>query len=417
MKKIVFFLGLVLLSAACEKEEMSMGMAEGIDPYARGKSISLTRAEQDMTLSANNFAFDLFAQIRKERKGASVLLSPFSASMALSMAATGAEGETERQMRAVLGFESIAKEEMGEYFSKMVSGLMKADPHVTLRIANSIWMDKLFPVKEAFIQHAKETFSSTVAARDFLLPATLTEINDWVAEQTDDTIKELLDKLDPNIKMMLLNALSFDGKWRYVFSGTKKGSFTDADGKTRKADMMYATGELLYADKEGYELLCLPYGTGAFSLYVVLPPAGTDFAEAPFDRALWEGLLSSLRTCDVHVTLPSFVFRDSHNLVDPLRALGMELPFQTAADFSAITDIPVCIGKVDQKTFIEVNEKGTKATAATAVQLMVTSAGPDAPGDVPEYESVDFTADRPFFYLIRESSTGTLLYIGQAGSL
>ena len=419
MKRYLFilFLGTCFLFS-CSKEDMELKMADGIDTSIRSTSIKLTKAQSDLTATTNVFAFNLFNQVRSSRKEETLLLSPFSAAMALGMAATGAQGETELQMRSVLGFEDVTKEEMAEYYSKMLSGLAKADPYVDLRIANSIWIDKYFPVKEDFIKNSEKSFDSIAENRDFSASATLKEINDWVSEKTDGTIKDLLERLDPDARVALVNALCFEGKWRYAFAGSKKGQFKNVSGGKTRTDMMYATGEIFYSNKDGWEMVRLPYGTEAFSMYIILPPEGEKFQSTTLDYNIWQSLNigGASRLCEVNMNIPSFISNDSHDLIDPLKALGMALPFKDGADFSAMTDTDVRIGKVDQKTYIEVNEKGTKASSATVVVHRYGATGTSMEGEV-KLESVNFDADRPFYYVISEKSTNALLFIGQVTNL
>ena len=427
MKQRLFF---VLLCAAalcgCQKEDTELGIAQGIDASAMASNIYLTKAQTDMTASVNDFAFNLFDQVRAARmdpsssnasssskKGESILLSPFSASMALSMAAIGAGGETERQMLSVLGFEGATKADLAEYCSKMISGLSKADPYVDLKIANSMWINKDFAIKDDYVGRVQKAFDAVVASREFN-DATLKEINSWVEKKTDGTIKELLDQLSPDAMVELINALVFDGKWRYAFAGTKKGTFSASNGKKQKVDMMYATGVLRYGSQGGWEMLELPYGAGGFSMYVIMPPAEAVFVAAELDAPRWDALCSNLHKCEVNMKIPSFEFLDSHDLIGPLEVLGMKDAFGMDADFSGISDDKTHISKVDQKTFIEVNETGTKATAATVVEVAKNSVGPE---DTPkEYEAVNFDADRSFYYVISERSTGAILFIGQAAT-
>lgn len=419
MKRIASLFSIaVIVLASCQKEDMELGIAEGIDAHAGSKYISLTKAQADLTASANIFAFKLFNQVRVDRNGETILLSPFSASMALGMTATGAEGETERQMRAVLGFGEVTKEEMTEYYSKMLDGLAKADPYVDLKIANSIWIHKDFPVKEAFVRNAEKAFDSIIENRDFGSPATLKEINDWVSDKTEGTIKDLLDELSPDARMALVNALYFEGKWRYAFAGSKKAPFSNASGGRTRTDMMYAVGTLSYADRDGWELLRLPYGTGAFSMSIILPPEGVKFQGTTLDYDRWLSLNGTLRPCEVNMNIPAFMTRDEFNLIDPLKALGMTDAFGMNADFSAMSDKALYIGKVKQKTFIEVSETGTKASAATVVEMRLRGANPGG-YDVPEYqpEKVNFDADRPFYFVISEVSTKSVLFIGQVTEL
>ena len=428
MKQRLFF---VFLCAAalcgCQKEDTSMGIAEGIDATAMASNIYLTKAQTEMTASVNDFAFNLFDRVRGARlapfsssssfsstKGESILLSPFSASMALSMAAIGAGGETERQMLSVLGFEGASKADLAEYCSKMISGLSKADPYVDLKIANSMWINKAFEIKGDYVGRVEKAFDAVVASREFN-DATLKEINSWVEKKTDGTIKELLDELSPDAMVELINALAFDGKWRFAFAGTKKGSFSAANGKKQKVDMMYATGALSYGTQDGWEMLELPYGAGGFMMDIILPPAEAVFDAAELSAVRWDALRRKLHPCEVNMKIPSFKLLDSHDLIGPLEALGMQDAFGPFADFSGISDDKTHITKVDQKTFIEVNETGTKATAATVVEVAKSSSS--LTDDTPkELEAVNFDADRSFYYVISERSTGAILFIGQAAS-
>ena len=244
------------------------------------------------------------------------------------------------------------------------------------------------------------------------------EINDWVSEKTDGTIKDLLERLDPDARVALVNALCFEGKWRYAFAGSKKGQFKNVSGGKTRTDMMYATGEIFYSNKDGWEMVRLPYGTEAFSMYIILPPEGEKFQSTTLDYNIWQSLNigGASRLCEVNMNIPSFISNDSHDLIDPLKALGMALPFKDGADFSAMTDTDVRIGKVDQKTYIEVNEKGTKASSATVVVHRYGATGTSMEGEV-KLESVNFDADRPFYYVISEKSTNALLFIGQVTNL
>ena len=413
MKQRLFF---VFLCAAvlcgCQKEDTEMGFAEGIDVNLMSSSINLTKAQTDMTTSVNDFAFNLFDRVRTGRE--SVLLSPFSASMALSMAAIGAGGETGRQMLSVLGFEGASKAELAEYCSKMISGLSKADPYVDLKIANSMWINKDFAIKDDYVGRVEKAFDAVVASREFN-DATLREINSWVEEKTDGTIKELLDGFSPDAMVELINALAFDGKWRYAFAGTKKGTFSASNGKKQKVDMMYAIGKLNYGTQDGWEMLELPYGAGGFLMDVILPPAGTVFDAAGLSAGRWDALRRQMHICEVNMKIPSFKLLDSHDLIGPLEALGMRDAFGPFADFSGISDDETHITKVDQKTFIEVNETGTKATAATVVEIAKSSSSGLENVDV-KLEAVNFDADRAFYYVISERSTGAILFIGQAAT-
>ena len=181
--------------------------------------------------------------------------------------------------------------------------------------------------------------------------------------------------------------------------------------------MMYAVGTLSYADRDGWEMLRLPYGTEAFSMSIILPPEGEKFQGTTLDYDRWLSLNGTSRPCEVNMNIPSFMTRDEFNLIDPLKALGMTDAFEMNADFSAMSDQALRIGKVKQKTFIEVSETGTKASAATVVVMRLR--GSNGGNEVPEYqpEKINFDADRPFYFVISEVSTKAVLFIGQVTEL
>jgi serpin B len=409
MKRIAFILFFSLLAlvslSACGKQGPDSPDPE---PDKEFVPIALTKAEAEIGQASNQFGFDIYHKIYESKD---MLLSPLSLSLALSMAANGAEGTTAEQMLSTLGFAGKDKEAMNTYYQKMTAGLLEADPKTTFEVANSIWADEKIGVKKSFTDITKKYFNSEVYSADFKTQATVNAINKWCSDKTHGKINSIMDKPDPNLVMALINALYFKGEWSFEFNDkTKKEDFTDLNGGKAKVDMMSAEEKLLYAEKDGYSMVRLPYGNGAFSMDVILPPKGKDFGEAvaAFNAGSFENLDYGMSNAIVNLKLPKFTFEYTTSLVSALQALGMTQAFTNNADFSAMAEKSLKISTVMQKTFIDVNEKGTEAAAVTFIGFTTTAFGPSS-----EPRRVDFFADRPFLFLIRENSTGAILFIGQ----
>lgn len=378
------------------------------------KDIPLTKAEEEINSSVNDFAFKVFDALYEDDQ---VLISPLSLSLALSTAAIGAEGDTEKQMLETLGFAGCDTEAMNTYYEKMVNNLVGIDHKTTLDIANSIWADKTLKVKKDFIDNARKYYDSEVRTVDFESPEALKAINKWCSQKTSGKIDKIADKLPPDMALALVNALYFKGKWSFEFdNATVCEDFTTIDGSKVKADMMKTTKDLLYSEEEGYRLVQLPYGNGAFVMDVILPDEGVDFEEAvkAFDAGTLDLLVSTGDTREVSLKMPEFKFDYFSELKDILPALGMVDAFNPfMSNFNGIYEkdenglpLTLYINTVMHKTYIDVNTKGTEAAAITFVGFGKCM----SPGPSPH---VDFIVDRPFIFLIREVSTGAILFLGQ----
>lgn len=386
-----------ILAASCEEQ----------GPEYPGEPIPLTKAEEGINASANNFGFEVFHELYEEGQ---VLFSPLSASLALSMTATGSDGNTAKQMTKVLGFDGFTTDEVNGYYKKMVSALLTADPKTVFEIANSIWISDRITVKKPFIDDCEKYYSSEVfPGADFGSMDTIDKVNKWCSDKTHGKIKSILEEPNPLLVMALMNALYFKGTWKYPFPNLFKEKFNTISGKAVDMDYMHTQAELLYSEYDGFRMVDLPYGNGAFSMKVILPGEKEDFGKAAnrFDSKTLDKLNGKAATKTVSVIMPKFTFDYTGDLSEVLVALGMADAFSPAkADFSKMSDDGLFISFVKQKTFIDVNEKGTEAAAVTIVGMEKNSAGP-------EPEVIIFTADRPFLFVIQENSTGAVLFIGQ----
>lgn len=213
------------------------------------------------------------------------------------------------------------------------------------------------------------------------------------------------------MQFMLLNAVYFYDKWEKPFTRTDKEAFTRLDGVVQQVDMMHQTERLRYCQNDFFQILELPYESGDIEMYVLLPRPGValDDAAAALSTSRWEGWRKELRTQRVRVSMPKFKLECEMDLTGMLRDMGMNLAFGNGADFSKLSSTPLRIDFVKQKTYIDVNEEGTEAAAVTGIGMRTTSVAPDV--------TVDFIANRPFFYIIRSDSTGDILFIGQVTNL
>jgi serpin B len=371
---------------------------------------SLTVAEKAVIRSGNAFGLELMRQVVARDARPNIVLSPLSASMALGMTMNGAANATFDAMRATLGFGGLGQAEINESYRTLLDLLTKLDPEVRFDIANSVWTNKDVPFHAAFVQAVQAAFDAKVESRDFSDAATLKAINDWVKANTGGLIDKILDQLDAGMAAILINAIYFDGAWttRFDPAKTTRGTFTRENGSTVQVDMMNLSGvKLAFGGGADYTAVELPYGGQAFSMVVVAPHGATSartFAKG-LDAARWEAILQGLTVREVdQVSLPKFTLAFDTYLNDPLIAMGMGPAFRPGADFTKMSPVGdrICIDYVRQKTFIEVDERGTKAAAVTAVGMRVVS-------------FTGLIADRPFVFALRERLSGTLLFVGLVG--
>lgn len=368
--------------------------------------IGLTKAEQGISTEINGFGQELFRNIYRPQNQ---MISPLSVSLAFSMAAFGAEGESERQICSVLGFEDYNSVQISGYYKKMLDALKKADKKTVLNIANSIWAADDYTVLDAYKQGTRQFYNSETFNVDFSASGTKDKINSWVSENTAGKIDKLVEHFSPDTRMLLINAMYFNGMWANHFdSCSKRGSFVDIDGNKNELTMMDRTCRGWFSSYDGYEMAELTYGNSAFEMDVILPPSGMPFKEAvaSFDEKVYSSLIDRIICYELYVKMPPFKFESSMKLAPAMKAMGMEIPFDAdKADFSKIGPEGLFIEDAVHKTYIDVNKEGTEAAAITGMIALGT-------GPV-EFQSKDFIVDRPFLFVIRETSTNTILFIGQ----
>lgn len=390
---------------------LSGGGEEGEEPKPL-KKIVLTQEQEAVRACENDFALGLFRNVVARQKDTNLMISPFSASLCLSMAAAGADGETFTQMASTLGFTGFSAEQIGSYYQTMCQGLYDADNTTTLKIANAVWPAVNFPLKKSYGDFAKRYYSATVENLDFSKQSAVNMVNNWAYTNTNGMIPKILDEPEPAIRLMLANALYFNGKWSGGEMQAQQKDFTDFTGKTAKTKFLGSTREMSYCAGDGFTVCSVPYGNGAYRMVIFLPDKGKSLATlvAKLTPDFWNQTLQQLYPCEVVFSMP--VFKSEYEMSDlfmeTLAEMGMQLPFTGNADFSKISDESLYIDEILQKTAIDVSEKGTEAAAVTAIVYKNTSVSDPVPPKV-------FTADRPFAYAIIEHTFNTVLFIGLHG--
>lgn len=403
--KTIISITLVLSLAflwSCKKDDPT--------PNLTPKTIELTAKAPQLISSNNEFGIELFSRVASE-DNENLMLSPLSASTALTMVLNGCDGETFLQLKETLKYpEEMTIGEMNEAYKSLVSQLLKADKKVTLALANAIFYDNNFSVKPTFLNTMSNDYSALTQGLDFSSSSALNAINKWASDNTNGKIPKVLDQISGDAVMFLMNALYFKGDWSYQFdkSKTTMRQFYLDNGSTVDVNTMNGEVGAKITYGNNYKAIELPYGRTNFTMVVIVPNETLASFTQEFTSATWNNITTSLgeqpEFSEVIVYVPKFKFSFEKILNDHLKSMGMIDAFEPAlADFSGITNNSIFISFVKQNTFVEVNEQGTEAAAVTTVGFVETS----LPG--PKI----FTVDKPFVFAIRERTTNTLMFIGQ----
>jgi len=371
-------------------------------------SIALSPLGEALVGQSNDFGVGLFSEVAAE-EGGNLMLSPLSASIALTMLLNGSDGDTFTQLRDALGYAPEQDlEAINETYRTLREALLAADPSVQLAIANAAFYERTHLFKTPFLEALRGAFDARVEPLDFEDPASVNTVNQWAHDQTNGRIPRVLEELDRDLVLLLMNALYFKGDWSTPFNAarTQPGPFRLADGTDVQVPVMEETVRALSVRGEGYEALELPYGRRNFSMVILVPEDPLSDFVPRLDGALWGDVSARLGSRDewseLLVRLPRFSFSSEEKLNDALKALGIRDAFELFADLSRMSDDPrLYVDFVQQNTFVAVDEKGTEAAAVTTVGVVPISLGPH------------FFVDRPFVFAIRERTTNALLFIGQ----
>jgi serpin B len=385
---------------------------------------SAETGEKLITAGNNAFALELYAKLRAEQ--GNLFLSPYSISTALAMTYDGARGQTASQIAQVLHFSTstdkkagppaMDRGQFGSAFGRIIKDLNKKGQKgaYTLTVANALWGQKGYGFRKEFIKSVETNYDGRLSEVDFITAAEAARktINTWVEKQTKDKIKNLIPQgmLDSMTRLVLTNAIYFKGNWARQFKKdqTKDAPFTLADGSKIQAPMMNQTAEFRYMETETFQGLELPYVKDELSMIILLPKAvdGLDELEESLTVENLSQWLGKLFRREVVVSVPKFKATSQFSLASTLALMGMKDAFTSAADFSGMDGKKdLFISAVIHKAYVDVNEEGTEAAAATGVTMRLTSLGPN--------ETPVFRADHSFVFLIRDNQTGGILFLGR----
>ena len=402
------------------------------------KEITLSEEQRGFISASNAFAFESYRAIcgipaAKPSSGAvkpssgaarpssenapsanttpeSRIYSPLSVTYALGMLTNGASGRTREQITRALGFGGDLKALNG-FCRLLLSEAATVDPGTTIDIANAVIANNLkLELNKGFTSSLSRYYDAEVSGMNFATDNVAGYVNGWCNTKTKGMIPKILDRVDPSYLCVLLNAIYFKGAWEDKFDpyATRPADFTHEDGSAEKVDMMHQRKRFAIGSNGSFQTIRLPYGNGAYRMYVLLPNGGHSVADiiAGLTPQSWETVLNSLSTRQVDLKLPKFETEYTIPLNDVLKSLGIVDAFSPAdADFSLMSKQASHIDMVLQKARIKVNEEGTEAAAVTAIGMTTTAVNPSGPWL--------FHADHPFLYVITEASTGAIFFMGQ----
>jgi serpin B len=376
---------------------------------------------QTVLAASNAFGFDLYGRLGGQ--GGNVFLSPYSVAKTLAMAYTGARGETATEMAAVLhlplGPERVplAFADARRLLNSRGSGVATwAKPgKASLHLAAALWGQQGHPFDRTFLARLEEGFGAGLYGADFQAPEQARRaINTWAARQTHDKIKDLFPpaSLDVNTRLVLASAIYFKDDWANPFpkGSTRQDAFYPAANRPVRVPMMNQTATLGYGEDGDVQVLEMPYEDRGLAMVIVLPRRADGLAEVEktLTAERWAGWVGRLREQKVEVFLPKFKLTSAFSLKDALEGLGMRLAFGGGADFGGMDGgrEPLYLSAVLHQAFVDVNEEGTEAAAATGAAVAALAAPLPAATPV-------FRADHPFLFAVRDVRTGTLLFLGR----
>lgn len=330
-----------------------------------------------------------------------LVISPYSASVALSMLAEGAEGTTKDEFNKALNDCLFKAEDLG------------GNDTVIVNSVNSLWIDNDFSIRNRYVDLLQKDFDALAVTQDFADPATVHAINNWCSEHTNGKITDVIDRLSPGDVMVLANALYFNAPWLNPFDKnlTAKADFNGSKGKTQ-VDMMYRKGHINYGEYQGCQFVELPYEGERYSMFVLLPPDDLDINSAIsyLNTNTFKAAKSMLEPKEVMLKMPKFKAETSLLLNKTLQSMGIKTAFTPAANFKGIAEMgPLSLGMVKQKCLVDVSEQGTEAAAVTVAQVRLTSVRPSS--------YITMTVNRPFAFFIVDSTNDNVMFAGRIMNL
>ncbi len=426
----VIVLNCVLLSCSSSSDvtEDLGDTKQAINMLSDPEYIQLTPAQQDFANDNNQFTLNFLKTVNEvDQSGKSFIYSPLSITYVLGMVNDAAVGETEKELEQTLGFHEGGIQAVNEYCKKLIEGLPKVDKDVTLNIANAIFVNQGYTLKKQFEQDMKYYYDAKAEALDFSSPETLDHINGWCNDKTRGMIPTILDEVDPGMMSYLLNAIYFKADWGSKFDpkNTKLEEFQSVNHEKnlRELPMMHQKVLISYVENEEFSAIKIPYGNGMWNMTVFLPKeekstndvinylSTVGFRNIESFCGTGGGVFSSY---EVDLKLPRFETASDTDdlngkLIGLMQKMGIHLAFDhNFSEIPNMCEVPVHIEMMRQKAKIKVNEEGSEAAAVTVGGIYENS-GPS----IDDYPKATFHANRPFVYVIREASSGVILFVGK----
>ena len=420
-KNLILFSALTLSGAmvsCASSDDIDLGEAKQVvNMLSESEPIQLTQEQQVFANDNNGFTLNFLKTVNEaDKSGKSFIYSPLSITYVLGMVNDAAIGQTEQELEQVLGFHQGGIQAVNDYCKKLIDGLPKVDNKVTLNIANALFVNKnRATLKAQYQQDMKQYYDAQAENLDFNSPSTLSTINGWCNDHTNGMIPNILDEIDPATVTYLLNAIYFKADWASKFDqkNTKEETFTTENGKT-KLPLMHQKVLIKYLKNDIYAAVEMPYGNGYWDMTIMLPEEGKTTDDI-INYLAKIGLSEYSYPHEVDLKLPRFETASDTNTLDIgliglLQKMGINLVFD-----SYFAEIPnmcengnVYISMMRQKAKIKVNEEGSEAAAVTIAGVKFTSSI-----EPEEYPKATFHANRPFVYVIREASSGVILFVGK----
>ena len=414
--------GAMVSCSSSEEESVDLGEAKTVvSMLSEAQPIQLTEAQMQFANDNNKFTLNFLKTVNEvDQSGKSFIFSPLSITYVLGMVNDAATGETEKELEQTLGFHEGGIQAVNDYCKKLIDGLPKVDEKVTLNIANAIFVNKNYTLKTQFQKDTQTYYDAMAESLDFSSPQTLEHINGWCKEKTNDMIPTILDEVDPSMVSYLLNAIYFKADWASKFdkNNTNEEVFTIEKGKT-KLPLMHQNVLIQYVKNGLYSAVKIPYGNGMWNMTVLLPEKGKTTDDI-IDELARNGFASVEESVfspyEVDLKLPRFETESDtdeldidNGLIGLMQKMGINRAFiDGLAEIPNMCEVPVYIDMMRQKAKIKVNEEGSEAAAVTVAGVnFKASSGPI------EYPKATFHANRPFVYVIREATSGVILFVGK----
>ncbi len=371
-----------------------------------------TPLDKDAASTSGIFGINLLQDINKTESDSNIIISPLSIATALGMTLNGAKGDTYSQMLSTLQLSGNSQVQVNQAYQSLNNTLSSADPGVTFTDANSIWCRQDVSFEQNFLSVNQKYFNADIQSLNFANPATIGIINTWVSDNTAGKITNIINNIPANAVMYLINAIYFKASWQSKFDSslTRLEPFYPSTGGSVQCEMMNQQNDFNYYSVSDYQALQVPYGSGNFSMLIILPNTGIDinYLLNELNGALLNRINAGMAMQLVTLVLPRFQVSYCDSLKSPLIDLGMVNAFNPSlADFSYINPmLQLYISNVIHKTYVKVGEQGTEAAAATAVVMGTSCAGPTNPRLV-------FNVDHPFIFFIIEKNSGAILFAGK----